>query len=99
MSTAALAGVDPSVANKTRSTGGPRETSTEHAARSMISAETEPSNVAAQMGADRVMFSVDWPFEDVGEGAQWIDSAEIGEVDRIKVSRANAIKLFKLPLR
>jgi 2,3-dihydroxybenzoate decarboxylase len=50
------------------------------------------------MGVDRVMFSVDWPFEDVGEGAEWIDAADISEADRVKVGRANAIKLFKLPL-
>ena len=56
-------------------------------------------NAMAVMGADRVMFSVDWPFEDVGEGAEWFDKAEISEADRAKVGRSNAIKLFKLPLR
>jgi 2,3-dihydroxybenzoate decarboxylase len=56
-------------------------------------------NAISVMGADCVMFSVDWPFEDVGEGARWIDTVEIDEADRVKVSRTNAIKLFKLPLR
>jgi 2,3-dihydroxybenzoate decarboxylase len=56
-------------------------------------------NAISVMGVDRVMFSVDWPFENVREGSQWIDSAEISEADRIKVGRANAIKLFRLPLR
>jgi 2,3-dihydroxybenzoate decarboxylase len=55
-------------------------------------------NAMAVMGADRVMFSVDWPFEDVGEGAEWFDKADISETDRAKVGRNNAIKLFKLPL-
>src|SRR5882672_2895480 len=55
-------------------------------------------NAMTEMGADRVMFSVDWPFEDVEEGAQWFDKAEIGEADRAKIGRANAIKLFKLKL-
>ena len=55
-------------------------------------------NAMTEMGADRVMFSVDWPFEDVGEGTRWFDNAEIGEADRAKVGRANAIKLFKLKL-
>ena len=55
-------------------------------------------NAMTVMGADRVMFSVDWPFEDVGEGTEWFDKAEISDTDRIKVGRANAIKLFKLPL-
>ncbi|HEY2425006.1 MAG TPA: amidohydrolase family protein [Pseudolabrys sp.] len=56
-------------------------------------------NAMTVVGADRVMFSVDWPFEDVGEGAQWFDGAAISENDRHKIGRDNAIKLFKLPLR
>ena len=56
-------------------------------------------NAMAEMGADRVMFSVDWPFEGVDEGAEWFDKAEISEADRVKVGRENAVKLFKLPLR
>jgi gamma-resorcylate decarboxylase len=56
-------------------------------------------NAMTVMGVDRVMFSVDWPFEDVGEGAKWFDKAEISESDRARVGRENAIKLFKLPLR
>src|SRR5215470_11949510 len=56
-------------------------------------------NAMTVVGADRVMFSVDWPFEDVAEGAEWFDKAEISESDRAKVGRNNAIKLFKLPLR
>ena len=55
-------------------------------------------NVMTEMGADRVMFSVDWPFEDVGESARWFDKADISETDRQKVGRTNAIKLFKLKL-
>ena len=47
------------------------------------------------------MFSVDWPFEDVGEGAQWFDRAAEIERSRARPRSAatNAIKLFKLPLR
>jgi 2,3-dihydroxybenzoate decarboxylase len=56
-------------------------------------------NAMTEMGAGRVMFSVDWPFEDVGEGSQWFDEAAISEADRIKVGRTNAIELFKLKLR
>jgi gamma-resorcylate decarboxylase len=55
-------------------------------------------NAMAVIGADRVMFSVDWPFEDVGEGAQWFDGAAISEADRLKIGRDNAIKLFGLRL-
>jgi 2,3-dihydroxybenzoate decarboxylase len=50
----------------------------------------------AELGADRVMFSVDYPFEDMSEAAAWFDKAEISEADRSKIGRTNAIKLFKL---
>jgi 2,3-dihydroxybenzoate decarboxylase len=49
-----------------------------------------------ELGADRVMFSVDWPFEDPGEACGWIDTAPIAEADRQKIGRDNAVKLFKL---
>jgi len=55
-------------------------------------------NAMTELGADRVMFSVDWPFEAVDEGARWFDSAEISEADRKKIGRDNAIKLFRLKL-
>jgi len=45
-----------------------------------------------------VMFSVDWPFEAVDEAAVWFDKAEISEANRMKIGRANAVKLFKLKL-
>jgi 2,3-dihydroxybenzoate decarboxylase len=51
-----------------------------------------------EMGSDRVMFSVDWPFEDVGEGCVWFDKAAIGETERARIGRGNAVKLFKLKL-
>ncbi len=51
----------------------------------------------AEVGADRIMFSVDYPFEGVDEGAEWMDTAAISEADRVKIARTNALKLFKLP--
>jgi len=56
------------------------------------------ANAITELGADRVMFSVDWPFEAVEEGAQWFDRAQISEADRKKIGRDNAVKLFKLKL-
>ena len=55
-------------------------------------------NAMAELGAERVMFSVDWPFEDVGQGCAWFDQAAISEADRIRIGRQNAIDLFKLKL-
>ena len=53
-------------------------------------------DAVAELGVDRVMFSVDYPFEDFGEAAEWFDHAEISEADRRKIGRTNAMKLFKL---
>jgi gamma-resorcylate decarboxylase len=50
----------------------------------------------AEIGADRVMFSVDYPFEDFGDAAGWFDNADLSEADRNKIGRTNAMKLFKL---
>jgi len=55
-------------------------------------------NVIDEMGVDRVMFSVDWPFEAIEEAAEWFDQAAISATDRAKIGRDNAIKLFKLKL-
>ena len=50
----------------------------------------------AEIGTDRVMFSVDYPFEDFSDAAGWFDNVEISDADRRKIGRTNAIKLFKL---
>jgi gamma-resorcylate decarboxylase len=50
----------------------------------------------AEIGAERVMYSVDYPFEDFSDAADWFDKAEISEADRRKIGRTNALKLFKL---
>jgi predicted TIM-barrel fold metal-dependent hydrolase len=49
-----------------------------------------------EVGADRILFSADWPFENVDHAAQWFDSATISEADRKKIGRDNALRLFKL---
>ena len=52
-----------------------------------------------EMGSDRILFSTDWPFENIDHAADWFDAASISEGDRIKIGRTNAIKLFKLGLK
>jgi 2,3-dihydroxybenzoate decarboxylase len=49
-----------------------------------------------EIGSDRILFSADWPFENIDHAAQWFDCASISENDRIKIGRTNAAKLFKL---
>jgi len=48
------------------------------------------------LGADRVLFAVDYPFEDHVQACAWFDAIEIGESDRIKIGRGNAMALFGL---
>ncbi len=49
-----------------------------------------------ELGVDRVLFSVDYPFEEVADAASWFDAAEIPEAQRLKIGRTNAQRLFGL---
>jgi 2,3-dihydroxybenzoate decarboxylase len=49
-----------------------------------------------EIGADRILFSTDWPFENVDHAANWFDAASISDADRVKIGRLNAVRLFKL---
>nr|BBD84685.1 putative amidohydrolase [Chromobacterium sp.] len=53
-------------------------------------------NAILEVGADRILFSTDWPFENVDHAALWFDAAAIGENDRAKIGRSNAARLFRL---
>jgi predicted TIM-barrel fold metal-dependent hydrolase len=48
------------------------------------------------IGTDHIMFSADWPFENIDHAARWFDDCPISEPDRVKIGRGNAVKLFKL---
>ena len=50
----------------------------------------------AEIGVDRVLWSADYPFEDISDAADWFDKAPLNEADRQKIGRENALKLFKL---
>jgi predicted TIM-barrel fold metal-dependent hydrolase len=52
--------------------------------------------VLLELGADRVMFAVDHPFEDVADGAEWFDAVAISEGDRVKIGRSNVQRLLGL---
>jgi gamma-resorcylate decarboxylase len=53
-------------------------------------------NVIAEMGADRVLFAIDYPYEQTDEAVEWFDNCSIGDEDRQKIGRLNALRLFKL---
>ena len=48
------------------------------------------------MGADRVLFSVDYPMEDSAEAAHFIETAPIGEREREMICWRNATQLLRL---
>ena len=50
----------------------------------------------AEMGADRVLFSTDYPYESMREAADWFDNAAINDNDRVKIGRSNSEELFRL---
>jgi 2,3-dihydroxybenzoate decarboxylase len=50
----------------------------------------------AEIGVDRVLWSADYPFEDMGEAADWFDTLSLSKEDKIKIGRGNAVRLFKL---
>ena len=54
------------------------------------------ANAIAEIGVDRVLYSVDYPFEDMVEAAEWFDDAPLGDVDRQKIARLNARTLLRL---
>lgn len=54
------------------------------------------TEVIMELGSDRVLYSVDYPFEDTAIAADWFDHAAISETDRLKIGRANAAQLFRI---
>lgn len=53
-------------------------------------------DVILEVGADRVLYSVDYPYEDMGEATEWFDNTPISEPDRLKIAHGNARQLFRL---
>ncbi|MDD9150790.1 amidohydrolase family protein [Sporolactobacillus sp. CQH2019] len=51
-------------------------------------------NALQEVGTDRVLFSVDTPWESADETCPWFDTCPISENDRWKIGRTNAEQLF-----
>jgi len=54
------------------------------------------TEVMQEVGADRILYSVDYPFEDMVVAGEWFDHAAINEADRSKIASGNARRLFRL---
>ena len=48
------------------------------------------------IGADRILFACDYPYEMMEPTARWIERAAISEGDRRKIASGNARRLFKI---
>ncbi|KAK8233935.1 amidohydrolase family protein [Phyllosticta capitalensis] len=49
-----------------------------------------------EVGADRILFSIDYPFESFEDACSWYDGVGLNEIDKKKIGRDNAKALFKL---
>jgi len=49
-----------------------------------------------EMGVDRILFSVDYPFVPNPPGVRWMDHVPLGPEDRAKILSGNAKKLLKI---
>jgi 2,3-dihydroxybenzoate decarboxylase len=52
--------------------------------------------ILADLGASRLMFAADHPFEEMADGAAWFDSLDLDAADREKIARGNAQRLLGL---
>ncbi|EXJ55321.1 2,3-dihydroxybenzoate decarboxylase [Cladophialophora yegresii CBS 114405] len=49
-----------------------------------------------EIGVDRILFSIDYPFESFPDACNWFDAVDLDTADKIKIGRDNAKKLLKL---
>ena len=49
-----------------------------------------------EIGADKILFAVDWPYNDNNKATQWIKNAPISKKERQKILYENAINLFEI---
>jgi 2,3-dihydroxybenzoate decarboxylase len=49
-----------------------------------------------ELGIDRIMFSIDWPFVNNSVATQWLKTVPLCQEDKIKLMNGNATRLLKL---
>ncbi|WP_335340793.1 amidohydrolase family protein [Luteitalea pratensis] len=48
------------------------------------------------MGADNIMWAIDYPFQPTGPAVAFIESAPMSETDREKIAYKNAERIFRI---
>ena len=51
------------------------------------------------MGAENVMFSIDYPFEKTELAARFMETAKVAEAERVQVASGNATRILHLDRR
>jgi predicted TIM-barrel fold metal-dependent hydrolase len=49
-----------------------------------------------EMGIDRILFAVDWPFVANKPAVQWMETVPLCEEDKVKILSGNAKRLFRM---
>jgi len=49
-----------------------------------------------EMGVDRILFSVDWPYVENKPGTEWMEGIPLSEEDKVKIYNGNAKKLLRM---
>ena len=49
-----------------------------------------------ELGVDRILFSVDWPFVQSESGTRWLQQLQLSAEDKAKIAGGNASRLLKL---
>jgi predicted TIM-barrel fold metal-dependent hydrolase len=49
-----------------------------------------------EMGIDRIMFSIDWPYASNTAGVQWMRNSQLDEADKRKILSGNAQRLLRI---
>lgn len=52
--------------------------------------------ILLELGSDRLLFAADYPFEELQDGARWMDEVPISDADRRKIASENARSLLRL---
>jgi hypothetical protein len=64
--------------------------------RSKIVAGPGDRDCSIWIGSDRLLFSVDYPYESMADAVEWFDNSLLSRNDRAKIGRENAQRIFNL---